>query len=308
MNKNQSLLQKMILISPELFKKWKQLQVEDEQLSETDRKLKNIISNKKMNETEKWYHYKQVLLQNPHKFRYWHNENTQKSTGTNTQKSIGTQSNFTKFNREIRMLKNQKPTVAIQSEEDMNVFEPNQGIAKHEDNLKVDNMDIEKEYINFPKNITDTSPNKLYQYVEKIYGDDNKLEDEKPSDVMVSTSKGPNRLEKKASEIITESILRRKALLQATPGARLKLKKLNKSEPYKKILGARYHDENSGEQISVHLSTDDEIDIDEETEKKNRRVRVKQDGKGIISRNRNNKREIFNFRKQIPWILYSEKV
>lgn len=94
MNRNQSLLQKIILISPELLNKWKQMLIDDEQLTETDRKLRNIILNKTMNETDKWYNYHQVLLQNPHKFRYWQNENVQKSIDTHSEniRSIGTQS------------------------------------------------------------------------------------------------------------------------------------------------------------------------------------------------------------------------
>lgn len=52
----------MIIIPPEVFEKWKHIITEDSQLSKLDKKLKNIIYNKQMNDIDKWHHYRENLM------------------------------------------------------------------------------------------------------------------------------------------------------------------------------------------------------------------------------------------------------
>ncbi len=55
-------LQRMIIIPPEVFDKWKNIITEDQQLSQLDKSMRNIIYNKNLNEIDKWHHYRENLL------------------------------------------------------------------------------------------------------------------------------------------------------------------------------------------------------------------------------------------------------
>lgn len=55
-------LQRMIVIHPELFKKFKHIITEDQNLTELDKKMKAILHNKNLNDINKWYHYRESLL------------------------------------------------------------------------------------------------------------------------------------------------------------------------------------------------------------------------------------------------------
>lgn len=55
-------LQRMIIIPPDVFEKWRHIIIDDKRISELDRKMKNIIYNKNLNDIDKWYHYRENLL------------------------------------------------------------------------------------------------------------------------------------------------------------------------------------------------------------------------------------------------------
>lgn len=55
-------LQRMIIVPPEVFDKWKHIIVEDEHLSELDKSMKSIINKRNMNDIDKWHHYRENLL------------------------------------------------------------------------------------------------------------------------------------------------------------------------------------------------------------------------------------------------------
>lgn len=59
MNNN---LQRMIVIPPDVFDKWKHIITEDEKLTQLDKKMKNIIYNKHLNDIDKWHQYRENLL------------------------------------------------------------------------------------------------------------------------------------------------------------------------------------------------------------------------------------------------------
>lgn len=59
MNNN---LQRMIVIPPDVFDKWKHIITEDEKLTQLDKKMKNIIYNKNLNDIDKWHQYRENLL------------------------------------------------------------------------------------------------------------------------------------------------------------------------------------------------------------------------------------------------------
>lgn len=273
-------------MSPELFNKWKQMLIDDEHLSETDRKLKNIILNKSMNETDKWYNYRQVLLQNPHKFRYWQNDNVQKSIATQSenrpQRSTGTQSDS----------QENKRSVGTQSD---NI------LIEHRPKFDLEIRNTERKHSN--SDILETKPFKVNQNQEilpKMVKPQVMLE-EIPSNIKIIKRK--TDLEKKANAVITESILRKKAYAQTERGGKLQLKKLKKTAD-NKVIGARYFDDVHNQTISVDLSTDDELQGEIEN-LDDRPLRSKtQTGKGITSRITKLKRH----KNKIPWSLYREKV
>lgn len=55
-------LQRMIVIHPELFKKFKHIITEDQNLTDLDKKMKTILHNKNLNDINKWYQYRESLL------------------------------------------------------------------------------------------------------------------------------------------------------------------------------------------------------------------------------------------------------
>lgn len=61
MNNNNN-LQRMIIIPPEVFNKWKHIITEDQKLTDLDKKMKNIIYNNNLNDIDKWYQYRENLL------------------------------------------------------------------------------------------------------------------------------------------------------------------------------------------------------------------------------------------------------
>ncbi len=58
-----SALQRMIVLPPETFEKWKKLILEDSKLSSLDKEMKKILYNKNLNGLDKWHHYRQNLMQ-----------------------------------------------------------------------------------------------------------------------------------------------------------------------------------------------------------------------------------------------------
>ena len=59
---NKTNLERMIIIPPEIFDKWKHIITEDQNLSELDRKMKTILYDKNLNNINKWYQYRENLL------------------------------------------------------------------------------------------------------------------------------------------------------------------------------------------------------------------------------------------------------
>lgn len=57
-----SKLQRMIVIPPEVFDKWKHIITEDEKLSDLDKRMKTILFNKSINDINKWHQYRENLL------------------------------------------------------------------------------------------------------------------------------------------------------------------------------------------------------------------------------------------------------
>lgn len=55
-------LQRMIVIPPEIFEKWKHIISEDQKLSILDKKMRDILFNSKLNDINKWYQYRENLL------------------------------------------------------------------------------------------------------------------------------------------------------------------------------------------------------------------------------------------------------
>ena len=55
-------LQRMIVIPPEIFEKFKHLVLGDEQLTDLDKMMKSILYNKKLNDLNKWHLYRQNLI------------------------------------------------------------------------------------------------------------------------------------------------------------------------------------------------------------------------------------------------------
>ena len=59
---NKTNLERMIIIPPEIFDKWKHIITEDQNLSELDRKMKTILYDKNLNNINKWHQYRENLL------------------------------------------------------------------------------------------------------------------------------------------------------------------------------------------------------------------------------------------------------
>lgn len=52
----------MIVIPPDTFERWKNIMVQDKNLSDLDQKMKKILYNNKLNDVDKWHLYRQNLL------------------------------------------------------------------------------------------------------------------------------------------------------------------------------------------------------------------------------------------------------
>ena len=59
---NKTNLERMIIIPPEIFDKWKHIITEDQNLSELDKKMKAILYDKNLNNINKWHQYRENLL------------------------------------------------------------------------------------------------------------------------------------------------------------------------------------------------------------------------------------------------------
>lgn len=57
-----SKLQRMIVIPPEVFDKWKHIITEDTKLSDLDKRMKTILFDKNINDINKWHQYRENLL------------------------------------------------------------------------------------------------------------------------------------------------------------------------------------------------------------------------------------------------------
>lgn len=55
-------LQRMLVIPPTLFEKWRELILEDKHLTDLDLKMKKIIKLKNVPTGKKWYLYRQQLM------------------------------------------------------------------------------------------------------------------------------------------------------------------------------------------------------------------------------------------------------
>lgn len=55
-------LQRMIVISPEIFEKFKDIVLEDSNLSHLDKNMRSILHNKKLSDLNKWHLYRQNLI------------------------------------------------------------------------------------------------------------------------------------------------------------------------------------------------------------------------------------------------------
>lgn len=59
-------LQKMFIIPPEIFEKWKHMTMMDKRLSDLDRQMKSVLYNNKLPDMEKWHLYRQNLQKHIH--------------------------------------------------------------------------------------------------------------------------------------------------------------------------------------------------------------------------------------------------
>lgn len=55
-------LQRMIVIPPEIFEKFKHIVTEDQKLTELDKKMKTILYDKNLNDINKWHQYRENLM------------------------------------------------------------------------------------------------------------------------------------------------------------------------------------------------------------------------------------------------------
>lgn len=55
-------MQRMIVVPPTVFEKWKKIFVADKQLSDLDLEMKRVLYSKNMNNTDKWHLYRQNLM------------------------------------------------------------------------------------------------------------------------------------------------------------------------------------------------------------------------------------------------------
>lgn len=98
-------LQRMIVIHPELFNKFKHIITEDQNLTQLDKKMKLILHNKNLNDINKWYQYRECLF----KFSFLKNNKFTKKmytqdNSTQTNRLIDKNTNSPIFNDKMEVL------------------------------------------------------------------------------------------------------------------------------------------------------------------------------------------------------------
>lgn len=92
MFKNKNTLERMILLSPEIYVKLKDFLNQDVHLTAIEKKLKQIMSNKKLKQIDKLYLYRQLLLKHPRSSKI--NNEHKKSYTMGKTTDIATQTKF----------------------------------------------------------------------------------------------------------------------------------------------------------------------------------------------------------------------
>lgn len=158
MNNNKNNLQRMIVISPEIFDKWKKIITEDQILSELDKSMRNILFNNKLDDIKKWHHYHENLLKysfakkgkNNHQSKHSKFMKSDHETQTHLipkfnkfTQTLATDENF-EIDKSKKNIKNNNNEVLIQSHhsesEDNDIVYDND---EDEDNIEEDDMEID---------------------------------------------------------------------------------------------------------------------------------------------------------------------
>lgn len=235
MIKNNDVLRRMIVIDPELFEKYKNLIIEEKQLSDTDRKLKNILLDNRLNDSDKWYLYRQVILRQP-------NNNMRLSDRTKVPSlhAIDKSSDL-----EARVHK--KPKAEPSSYKFGKYFDTEtQTNQKHVIDVQTSPLKARTQTNRKHEKEVQTSPLKASypnSYNEEIY--ENEEEDEELP---------LNRLQKNANDYMVEQHLRKKLKNVVDPNA--VLRRLRTSNDDDSIMV--FEDESTGEHITAALSEDDD--------------------------------------------------
>lgn len=75
-------MQRMIVIPPDTFERWKKIIIEDKKLSGLDQEMKKILYDSKLNTLSKWHHYRQNLFKYLHGKRKHNRRFTESFTNT----------------------------------------------------------------------------------------------------------------------------------------------------------------------------------------------------------------------------------
>lgn len=137
-------LQRMIIIPPDIFNKWKHIITEDQKLSELDKSMKKILYNTNINDINKWHQYRENLL------KY----------------------TFSK-KRDLKLNHLLKPITADKSQQtnvisNSNVEQQTKWIFKKDQNIQTENYTLDKE--------TYTDKNDLFQNDDEVFENDIQLE------------------------------------------------------------------------------------------------------------------------------------
>lgn len=133
-------LQRMIIVPPEVFEKWRHIITEDSQLSKLDKKLKNIIYNKQMNDIDKWHQYRENLMK--YTFTNHGRKKYMKSMKQNLSKSnkMGVEPLENKIKKTVNSSSEDENTLMSMSSEEEENDEFYQSAA--DDNVKLEDDDI----------------------------------------------------------------------------------------------------------------------------------------------------------------------
>jgi hypothetical protein len=165
----QNNLQDMIMIPKELFDKFKKLLGDETELTNIDKRLKDIMLDEKLNEYDRWLLYRQAILQKPNKRNGGGDAVTEKIKPTTTTTSTNTTTPSKRQKEKVYEIRTNK----MQQQEENNEENKDEGEEEEEEEVERESTRLDHNYaleeLYDKKALSVSSPNSKLKKITSPY-------------------------------------------------------------------------------------------------------------------------------------------